>query len=411
MRLAAPAALVASFALALLPSCVVEREADVHDPGPARPVADIAPDAVSSHPSFPTDVGGTLFFVAFPDGIVGSGDLWRSAGTPATTAKIRSFVDYPHDLREVAGRLFFTAGDESGWGIWTSDGSESGTHVVARIAPPGARAAASASAGGRYFVAVAKGGLWASDGTEAGTRRVVESLDLGGPFALAALGDAVVFVPKQSTQLHRSDGTIEGTSVVTSVSTILSGTRFAVRSPNAYFTGDDGSHRAFVWRTDGTAEGTKLALDEPGATYEVLAVDDGAFVTTMGADHRPALWSLGAGRPAERIPFTGSSLFLSSIGGLAYGLGDGRIGRIDTSGIREIGAFPVFEEIVEVDGGLAGVTLDGAIFSWRDGRGERTLASFSSCGKLKHVGGYLFFNASTRAQGNELWSIPIAALR
>jgi ELWxxDGT repeat protein len=109
-------------------------------------VADIVPGPESSNPYELECVGHTLFFW----GTDASGDteLWKSDGTDAGTVRVEEINpngraiplggNYePQRLVEVGGRLFFHADDGSGTGVevWTSDGTEEGTHIVKDIRP------------------------------------------------------------------------------------------------------------------------------------------------------------------------------------------------------------------------------------------------------------------------------------
>ena len=136
-----------------------------------------------------TDTGGTLFFTA-NDGTHGQ-ELWRSDGTGAGTVMVEDIAsspdaDYPPaELTNVAGTLFFTTDDDThGRELWRSDGTEAGTYLVRDIRP-GSRddydhPSALTGVDGRLLFAADDGArdgghgaeLWTSDGTEAGTHLV-----------------------------------------------------------------------------------------------------------------------------------------------------------------------------------------------------------------------------------------------
>src|SRR5579864_1578089 len=94
------------------------------------------------------------------------------------------------------GRLFFQAEDAAaGWGLWTSDGTTAGTHLVARVALRDL----TATPAGLFFAGddgVHGYELWRSDGTGAGTA-MLEDLNPGAPSSfpeqLTALPDRLVF--------------------------------------------------------------------------------------------------------------------------------------------------------------------------------------------------------------------------
>src|SRR5262249_51839593 len=89
---------------------------------------------------------------------------------------------YLYDLKNVNGTLFFTMNDGHGEQLWRSDGTSSGTSLVADInslpntSPQGQYMSADVS--GTFFFAATDGThgreLWASDGTAAGTRVIAD---------------------------------------------------------------------------------------------------------------------------------------------------------------------------------------------------------------------------------------------
>jgi len=132
-------------------------------------VKDINPGSSGSNPNSLTAVGNTLFFTADDGNDI---ELWKSDGTASGTVLVAdiSFGDFSPYLTAVGNTLFFQAYDgENGRGLWKSDGTAAGTVLVAYFNSP------------RYLTAVgntlffrANDGvngyeLWKSDGTAAGT--------------------------------------------------------------------------------------------------------------------------------------------------------------------------------------------------------------------------------------------------
>src|SRR5207244_2460364 len=142
----------------------------------------------------------------------------------------------PSDPLAVGSAILFQAADGThGAELWRSDGPASGTSMVADIDPGTGSsfpAGLVAVAGTALLAAtdVTHGpGLWRSDGTAAGTSMVADVLaGPGGSFAgrfsgLVALGGVL------------------------------------------YFDADDGAHGTELWRSDGTASGTRMVSDiDPG---------------------------------------------------------------------------------------------------------------------------------------------------
>lgn len=106
-------------------------------------VKDINPSGDSS-PRELTNVNGVLYFSA-DDGDSGF-ELWKSDGTPSGTEQVKDINpdarfgpvgSNPSDLTNVNGVLYFVADDGSGFGLWKSDGTEAGTEQVKDLNPGG----------------------------------------------------------------------------------------------------------------------------------------------------------------------------------------------------------------------------------------------------------------------------------
>jgi len=99
-------------------------------------VKDINPGSVGSYPGFLTAVGNTLFFQAYDGNDI---ELWKSDGTASGTVLVAdiSFGDFSPYLTAVGNTLFFQAYDgENGRGLWKSDGTAAGTVLVAYFNSP-----------------------------------------------------------------------------------------------------------------------------------------------------------------------------------------------------------------------------------------------------------------------------------
>lgn len=196
---------------------------------------------------------------ALGDGVVFTGrsmrdgvEPWVSHGTAASTRLLRDIargrqpdhcasgtacgrhaaVDSdPGPFATIGDIAYFSAADpKHGRELWRTDGTRSGTRLVADIAP-----GTQSSLDGRSLAAVdgvlylvADDGrhgarLWRSDGTRAGTRMVTD-LGPGGSVswwdAPVPAGDHVYFTARDAEaglELWRTDGTAEGTVMVKDV--------------------------------------------------------------------------------------------------------------------------------------------------------------------------------------------------
>ncbi len=384
----------------------------------ASRLADIRPGPEGSAIDERLPGGGGLFFTA-DDGRHGA-ELWTSSGTQGPGTRLLDDIARGRegsgatDLTRVGDRVFFIADDgANGRALWTSDGTREGTTLVKHILPMSAGRGEGqtlvAYKGRLYFSAARPDGahgseLWTSDGTEAGTHEVADLIpgpdsafprrfavhdgslyfvisvgeenwlvrgDGGADFTplLEVFEDTVIFHMKSVGKklfflvdpdegeaiLHVTDGTPEGTrrlrffpgdyphdmvelhgklyfsagsgtregeELWVSNGTV-SGTRrvkdirpgsegsaptfLAVAGDRLYFAADDGRHGRELWVSDGTSRGTKLFKDlVPGAEgaspTEVTAIQDWLFfsATTAGGEAEPWL-SNGTGPGTRRI--------------------------------------------------------------------------------------------------------------
>jgi ELWxxDGT repeat protein len=203
------------------------------------------------------------------------GQLWRTDGTAAGTVQVADLNTGLDDdnallLTPFGNRLYFFASDASGdpMRLWSTDGTAAGTRQAVTFGLPPATALSAnalAVAGNQLFVFLDTG-LWVSDGTDAGTHLVSASAFTASPTAV--LGNRLVFITPGNSNvpsgLWTSDGTPAGTlpladgqghlvagpdQVVTLGGQLL----FSVPSFNFAVPGA-------VWQSDGTPAGTTQLL-------------------------------------------------------------------------------------------------------------------------------------------------------
>ncbi|MEO2090556.1 MAG: hypothetical protein ABGY75_13810, partial [Gemmataceae bacterium] len=257
----------------------------------ARITSPIGPDPVRQL----TATGGRLFFIA-DSGPSGS-QVWVSDGTAAGTKVTKVLTPggtapLPNDLTVMGGKVYFTAADGvNGRRLWVTDGTAGSTTAVSPARPldqpqypttftgmPAGMAATS----NKLFVVKSDGQLWATDGTAGGDVQLTRFTFGFGPPAsiglLTAVGPKMYFAATDSTgrQLWVSDGTPAGTKVVKALGLPATPTNpypaggsptvMAVVGDRVLFAADDGVRGRELWMTDGTAAGTKLAVElNPGA--------------------------------------------------------------------------------------------------------------------------------------------------
>jgi ELWxxDGT repeat protein len=245
-------------------------------------VAVVEPVESASGSPTPLLVEGSalIFGMRGPDGYM---DIWKSDGTPGGTARM-DFTNWANWLIRFEGLYYFTSLNESyGTELWKTDGTAVGTELVKDIDTTTCSSGATCSSepskpvvlnGKMYFIAYTGGferrSLWASDGTEEGTTEVKPLL---WAEELTKLGSKLVFSGQDETseaEVWRTNGTAAGTKLVKAIGAdgwfgssphgfVKVGNRlYFVANPtvNPFDEGD-----AELWRTDGTTAGTKLVMD------------------------------------------------------------------------------------------------------------------------------------------------------
>lgn len=211
---------------------------------------------------------------------------WVSDLTPAGTRLLRgskarrgdTVSSDPQDLTLLEDRLFLKAriGD-GGWRLWAGDTLSSSLEVIEELPPILAEAMDSeegpilAASETHLFVATA-GSVGDDTVTRAWSRRAGEpgwtklpTLDGGGLDRAIPFGHRLLLVNRH---LAVSDGTVEGTRIVMrdlrahdgalSEPVVVAGGRayFSAWHPDDLNVTSPSDRRRFLWRTDGTAEGT-----------------------------------------------------------------------------------------------------------------------------------------------------------
>jgi ELWxxDGT repeat protein len=356
--------------------------------------------------------GGATVFFAADDGVHGN-DLWRTDGTLAGTALVK---DVNPSLRsdastnldgasELNGKLLFYANDGvHGYEPWITDGTESGTRMIAdtdpretvsnygsRFVPAGHQC---------FFTAYDQPHgleLWVTDGTETGTH-LVRDINPGVIWSNASPGVSM--------------------------------------GPTLFFTANDGVHGSEVWVSDGTESGTRMLLDltlGPGSSYVhgfTRFGNDTYFITsTFADDDAPTLWrSDGTAGGTVPIPLKGGLAFETGIVvwkdalwllGSSYDPstpselwrsdgtvgGTGRVGSIEAEWTyeREVaGGFLYFLAYDDARGYEVWVT-DGTPDGAHLLRDVRPGPLSSDPAELTPVGGTVYFTANDGTHGTEIW--------
>jgi ELWxxDGT repeat protein len=236
---------------------------------------DVRPGALSSKPRSVYVVGERAYFYA-DDGTEPNPatnpqeSLYVTDGTKATTVRLRGPAQ---ELRftgfapwGTGGMLFKMSDASTGEELYRTNGTASGTQMIADINPAGSSEPAGMTATGGYYVFAATDGtgdreLWRTDGT---TAELVVDLDATGsssPSGFVPFGGKVYFsatISPGATALYATDGTATGTERVSDIEgqTLALG---AATSSFVLFV----VNQTEVWATDGTAPGTQALASIP----------------------------------------------------------------------------------------------------------------------------------------------------
>ncbi|MEM7307765.1 MAG: hypothetical protein AAF682_13885 [Planctomycetota bacterium] len=245
--------------------------------------------SAGSGPSEFLRFGSRALFAAFDEAV--GNELWITDGSAAGTQLVANidpvdagfsgaFGSFPRHLVLLGDSAFFFAGTpSSGRELWSTDGTEAGTALVADLVPgPGSSeplfsAPPVVLGDALFFIAREPGGafaLWRTDGATLATTKVLTTDPTGfvAEFSvIERVGERIVFTANgpEGLELWGSDGTAAGSSVLVDMTPGPGGTFFSrvvpgetqalVFTPNA---------DVQLWRTDGTVAGTQPVLANPG---------------------------------------------------------------------------------------------------------------------------------------------------
>lgn len=264
---------------------------------------DIEAGAAGSDPQSFTRAGTHLFFTATTS--TDGRELWATDGVTTTQlADINPGGDSdPVDLVEMGGQLYFFADDGVNRGLWTSDGTPSGTMLVTLSNGSGLVHNSSA-----LFFVSSDGGNgsepWTSDGTALGTV-LLEDVNGGpsssNPAGLTVVGERLFFIatdPTNGRELWSSDGIT--TALVADISPGGASSSLASlggAGGRFYFS----SAGSALWSSDGTLGGTSKVDDFMQLGPVVDAGGVAVFSATGVAGGREPWRSTGAKRDSWMI--------------------------------------------------------------------------------------------------------------
>lgn len=208
-------------------------------------IKDINPGEEGSNPMYLTS-GSNGAYLSADNGSSGQ-ELYFSQGDAFSTYLVKDIwpgdnnSSEPMNLIKFDEKVIFTADDgQNGRELWITDSTESGTYMIKDINLNGSSSPNELIImdGILYFMAYTEDygrELWKSDGTEAGTVMIKD------------------INPGNNSSFYWDSG-------------FWSGNLKVIHQGELYFSADDGgTYGTEVWRSDGTSEGTRIAVDlNPG---------------------------------------------------------------------------------------------------------------------------------------------------
>jgi ELWxxDGT repeat protein len=253
----------------------------------------------SSRPLFYTEVNGNVLFVADDDSLFGL-EVWKTNGKAGGTAMLKniapSYLDArvsPYDFNAVSykGAAYFIADDKvHGIEIWKTDGTTAGTKLFIDTDPgieagTGSGITSMAYYKGKLYFGADEGlfgkELWSSDGTDTGThmlKNISPLLPIFGeegsePDNFAEVNNQLLFSAatiQTGTELYRTDGTAAGTGLVKDIWNGMIGSTPKELTPlngQVYFYADGDSPGEELFKSNGSAAGTLLVKDIYPTSY------------------------------------------------------------------------------------------------------------------------------------------------
>ncbi len=370
-------------------------------------VRNIRPGPMGSLPRELTDVGGTLYFTADD----GSGRaIWKSDGTAVGTVMVLQDPNaYLYDLHAFIDRLFYISSTGAGHELWKTNGNPGGEQLVAPVAEGFPYIDALEAAGDNLYLMRSgseeeDGQLWMTSGYLGGTRLLKTLAD--SPFnPMTGVGSRLFFRKGVGTTGHFPTPTALWTSNGTPRST----RRVKDLVPDEWdytYNVTDAGGTAFlqtpgaVWRSNGFAGGTQVVASDFGGASpsyrNVMTYVAGiVFFTVQDGSQQAYLWKSDLTGPGTQFvsdaePFACLTLPFQECPGRQSANSVGMGGDLYYTS----------------HGPGAGVEL------WRsDGTGPGTKQVLdirpgwksANPGSLTPIGNVLYFSANDGSHGRELW--------
>jgi len=287
---------------------------------------DLTPGPDSSGAFLLTPFDGRLLFVTRGE-YVDQRTVWRSDLTTAGTRVIADLDGGPITaFVPFGGALYFAAGAE----LWRTDGTDGGTEQIGDFTAPveewDVAPLRIADAGDALLLTVAHGvgvDLWRSDGSADGAILLRTFEDRARDWRGRTIDDGArgadgryLFAADNGTGVEPwiTDGSADGTLLLREIdpgSTDMFGdlptqSSFADAGGTLMFYADDREGtRRYLWRSDGTADGTRRVADTPESFvdyYPLVGMGDAVYLRFSEPSTGGELWAVPApDGPARRV--------------------------------------------------------------------------------------------------------------
>lgn len=308
-------------------------------------VKDINTRANDSYPMDGVVSNNTLFLTATD--VAHGTELWKSDGTPSGTVLVADIAlgntsSKPYNLFPFNSKVLFNA---NGTELWVSDGTVNGTQKIGD-----ALLTVGAEVNGLYIFGVTDTlgrELWVTDGTANGTKLLMDiypGASSSNPTQFTAIGNKVFFTANtadEGQELWLTDGTANGTQMVEDIRTGTSGSSpnyLASHKGKLYFSANNGVNGGELWTSDGTESGTYMVADmikgsKSGSASEMVSNGHYLFFSAIDSVKGRELWrsdgtDTGTYVLKDLDPWGSFGPYnLVAAGKNIYFMGDGDVGR------------------------------------------------------------------------------------